>query len=52
MNIKELKQLALHSARQTAPTNYSVGSVNEALADGFKEMAGSVNQFMKNRYDI
>ena len=52
MNIKELKQLALHSARQTAPTNYSVGSINEALADGFKEMAGSVNQFMKNRYDI
>jgi hypothetical protein len=26
--------------------------VDEALADGLREMAGSVNQFMKNRYDI
>lgn len=52
MNINELKQLALHAAKNTAPANYSVSSVNAAVADGFKELAGSVNQFMKNRYDI
>ena len=52
MNINELKQLALHAAKNTAPANYSVDSVNKAVVDGFKELAGSVNQFMKNRYDI
>ena len=52
MNINELKQLALHAAKNTAPANYSVSSVNAAVADGFKELASSVNQFMKNRYDI
>jgi len=51
-DIKTLKELALHSAKGTAPANYSVQSVDEALMDGFKEMAGSYLQFMKNRYDI
>ena len=52
MTIKELKELALYAAKNEAPANYSVESVDAALADGFKELAGSVNQFMKNRYDI
>lgn len=30
----------------------SVDNVDEALRDGLRELAGSVNQFMKNRYDI
>lgn len=50
--LKEMKELALHAAKGTAPTNYSASSVNEAFRDGLQELAGSINQFMKNRYDI
>ena len=50
--LKEIKELALHAARGTAPSTFSVDNVNEALRDELKQMAGSVNQFMKNRYDI
>ena len=49
MTINELKQLAVYAAKGQAPTNFSVENVDEALADGLREMAGSVNQFMKNR---
>lgn len=51
-DIKTLKELALHSARGTAPAEYSNSSVDAALMDGFQELAGSFNQFMKNRWDI
>ncbi len=50
--IAEIKELALHSAKGTAPTTFSVDQVNAALLDSFKELAGSYNKFMKNRYDI
>ena len=50
--LSELKQLAIYAAKRTAPTNFSVESVDAALLDGVKEMCGSVNQFMKNRHDI
>lgn len=52
MNIKEMKELALYAAKGTAPANYSITDVDGALAEGLRELAGSVNQFMKNRYDI
>lgn len=52
MTIKEMKELALYAAKGTAPANYSVENVDSALAEGLRELAGSVNQFMKNRYDI
>jgi len=52
MNIKETKQLAIHAANKTAPTNYTVETVDAALAGEPELLAGSVNQFMKNRYDI
>ena len=52
MTINELKQLAVYAAKGQAPTNFSVENVDEALVDGLREMAGSINQFMKNRYDI
>ena len=42
----------MHSVKGTAPANFTVGNVNECLADNFRELAGSINQFMKNRYDI
>lgn len=50
--IAEIKELALHAAKGTAPASFSVDKVNAALVDSFKELAGSYNQFMKNRYDI
>lgn len=52
MTIQEIKELAIHAAKGTAPTEFTVDQVDKALADGFRELAGSVNQFMKNRYDI
>lgn len=52
MTIAQMKELALHAARGTAPTTFSVENVNDALLDAMKELGGSVNQFMKNRYDI
>ena len=52
MTKQELLELAKHAARHTAPTNYSVESVDAAFADAINEMAGSVNNFMRNRYDI
>lgn len=52
MTIAELKELALHAAKRTAPTNYTVESVDAALLDGLKELGGSINNFMRNRYDI
>jgi len=54
MTIAELKEIALHAAKGTVPACYSNGEVdvNAAFVDGLKELAGSVNQFMKNRYDI
>ena len=52
MTLQELKELAVYAAKNEAPTNFSVDNVDEALADGLRELAGSVNQFMKNRYDI
>ena len=50
--IKELKELALHSVRGTAPENYTVGTVDEALRGELAAMCSSINNFMRNRYDI
>lgn len=50
--LKEIKELAIHAAAGSAPANFSVEDVNAALLDQIKDMAGSMNQFLKNRYDI
>ena len=52
MTIKELQELAVYAAKGQAPTNYSVENVDEALRDGLRGLVGSVNDFMRNRYDI
>ena len=52
MTIQQIKELALCAAKNEAPANYSMENVNDALVEALREMAGSVNQFMKNRYDI
>lgn len=50
--IAQLKELAMHAVRGTAPETFSVENVNEAFRDSLKEIAGSINAFMKNRYDL
>ena len=54
MTISELKEIALHAAKGTVPACFANQDVdvNAAFVDGLCELAGSVNQFMKNRYDI
>ena len=54
MTISELKEIALHAAKGTVPACFANQDVdvNAAFVDGLRELAGSVNQFMKNRYDI
>ena len=52
MTLKEFRDIALHAANGTAPETFSVNDVNAAFVDGLKELAGTYNQFMKNRYDI
>lgn len=52
MTLDQIKELALHSVKGTAPATFSVENVNEALKDALHELGGSMNQFMKNRYDI
>lgn len=49
---KEILELALHSVRGTAPANFEHSHVEQALLDCFRELGGSINSFMKNRYDI
>lgn len=54
--LQELRELARHAAHGTVPATYSVEGidvdVDAAFRDTLKEYAGSINQFMKNRYDL
>jgi hypothetical protein len=52
MTFQELKELARHSLKRTAPTNYTVETVDKAVLAGFQERCKSINDFMRNRYDI
>ena len=54
MTLQELREIALHCVKGTVPANFQNKSVDmdAAFADGLKEFAGSINQFMKNRYDL
>lgn len=52
MTLEQLKELAKHAAHRTAPAEYSVESVDAAVCEGFKALTGSINDFLKNRYDI
>lgn len=50
--IKELKDLALHAVRGTAPANYSAETVDEALRGEIAEMCTSINMFQANKHTI
>ncbi len=52
MTLQELRELAKHAAHRTAPAEFSVASVDEAVRDGFKALTGSVNDFLRNQFDI
>ena len=54
MTLQELREIALHCVKGTVPANFQNKSVDmdAAFSDGLKEFAGSINQFMKNRYDL
>ena len=52
MTKQELRELAKHSANRTAPENFSVESVDAAVRDELAKMSSTVNDFMRNRYDI
>lgn len=52
MTTAQLKELAAHAARGTAPTNYNLGNVNAAFAAELETLAGSVNRFQQNKHLI
>ena len=52
MTVKELQELAIYAAKGQPTANYSAEDVNETLCAGLNELVGSVNDFMRNRYDI
>ena len=51
-DMKNLKALALHSAKGTAPTNFSSENVNDAFRDELSKVCSDYITFMKNRYDL
>lgn len=57
LEYKDLKELALHAVRGTAPANYSKETVNEAFVKALNDMFPSgrnrrINDFERNKYEI
>lgn len=52
MTLNELRELARHAAHRSAPETFSIQSVDAALADEFRRMTKSINEFNRNKYDI
>lgn len=50
--LNEIKELALHAAKGTAPTNYSCENVDVALREEIGAMCKSINEFKRNQFDI
>ena len=50
--INELKELALHAVRGTAPVNYTTETVDEALRGEMSAMCTSINNYQRNKYDL
>ena len=49
---QKIYDLALYAAKREAPADFSYQNVEDALRGELRKMAGSVNEFMRNRYDI
>lgn len=52
VDMKNLKALALHAAKGTAPTNFSSENVNDAFREELGKVCSDYITFMKNRYDV
>ena len=50
--INELKELALHVARGTAPANFTAENVADAYRAEVEKLCGDFNSFQKNKYDL
>ena len=50
--IQELKDLALHAVRGTAPVNFTNENVDDALRGEMAKMCTSINNFQRNKYNI
>ena len=50
--INELKTLALHAAKGTAPANFTADNVEVAFRGEMSKLAGSYLEFQKNKYEI
>ena len=50
--IKELKELALHAAKGTAPSNFTNENVSDAFLGEMQKLACDFNTFQRNKYDI
>lgn len=50
--LNELKELALHAARGTAPENFSAETVDEALRGELKEWCSSYANFERHKADL
>lgn len=50
--LNEIKELALHAAKGTAPTNFSCENVDTALRAELGAMCKSINEFLRNKHDI
>ena len=51
-DMKNLKALAIHAAKGTAPTNFSSENVNDAFREELGKVCSDYITFMKNRYDL
>lgn len=51
-DFKNLKALARHSAKGTAPANFSSENVNDAFREELGKVCSDYITFMKNRYDL
>jgi hypothetical protein len=49
---KRLYELALLAAKRETPAEFSNENIEDALRGELQKMAGSINEFMRNRYDI
>lgn len=52
MTLEQLREIALHSVKGTAPAEYTVSQCDKAFVDGLKELMGTYNQFQRNKWDI
>lgn len=51
-NYQVLKQLGVHSAMRTAPSNYSTELVGKSFAAELKKLIPDYNAFRRNKYDV